>query len=202
MDTAMPPSQSAVAATRDKTASVLLLRSAALSAMLFATLSTGVAAQGDTRSTSTNPACPLLTDQELDAATGLDYGPGSPYGMGQGIFGGSTCLWGGVWNADVTKSLPQIGVVFIPPGSHGSHTEFYRGRKPEAGCTRQALRGIGDFAFADSCQSSTPSMRVYVKSGRNDVFLVVDMLSQHPLSWARPVAVALAKAAAVKAKKI
>ena len=201
MDTTLPPSQAAGDPYDLRTSVTMLLRSAALIAVLCATLFTGLAAQSDTRTTSTNPACPLLTDQELDAATGLDYGPGSAYGMGQGIFGGATCLWGGVWNADVTKSLPQIGVVFIPPGSHGSHTEFYRGRKPEAGCTREALRGIGDLAFAESCQSSTPSMRVYVKSGRNDVFLVVDMLFQHDLSWAQPVAVALAKAAALKARK-
>ena len=179
-----------------------LVRSVALTTMLSATLSTGLVAQSATRATPTNPACPLLTDQELDAATGLDYGPGDAFDhLGQGIFGGSTCLWGGVWNADAAKSLPQIGVVFIPPGSRGSHTEFYRGRKPEAGCTRETLRGVGDFAFADSCQSSSPSMRIYVKAGRNDVFLVVDMLFKRPLSWARPVAVALAKAAAPRARK-
>jgi hypothetical protein len=179
-----------------------LLRSAALTAMLSATLSTGLVAQSNARATSTNPACPLLTDQELDATTGLNYGPGEAYnGLGAGIFGGATCLWGGVWDADTAKSLPQIGVVFIPPGSHGSHTEFYRGRKPQAGCTREPVRGVGDFAFAESCQSSTPSMRVYVKAGRNEVFLVVDMLWQRQLSWARPVALALAKAAALKAKK-
>ena len=179
-----------------------LLRSAALIAMLSATLSTGLVAQNDTRATPTNPACPLLTDQELDAATGLDYGPGEAYDrMGQGIFGGATCLWGGVWNADTTKSLPMIGVVLIPPGSRGSHTDFYRGRKPGAGCTRETLSGIGDFAFADSCQSSQPSMRVYVKAGRNDVFLEVGALFERPLSWARPVAVALAKAAAPRARK-
>lgn len=179
-----------------------LLRSAALAAMLSATLSIGLVAQSNTRAPSTNPACALLTDQELDTATGLDYGPGGAYDrMGQGVFGGATCLWDAVWNADMAKSLPQIGVVFIPPGSHGSHTELYRGRKPEAGCTRETLRGVGDFAFADSCQSSSPSMRVYVKAGRNDVFLVVDMLDKRPLSWARPVAVALAKAAAPRARK-
>jgi hypothetical protein len=179
-----------------------LLRSAALTAMLSATLFTGLVAQSDTHATPTNPACPLLTDQELDAATGLDYGPGSAFDrMGIGAFGGATCLWGGVWNADSSKSLPQIGVVFMPPGSRGSHTEFYRGRNPEAGCTRETLRGVGDFAFSESCQSSSPSMRVYVKAGRNDVFLVVDMLFKRPLSWAQPVAVALAKAVAPKARK-
>lgn len=179
-----------------------LHRAVALTALLSATLSTGVVAQSDTRATPTNPACPLLTDPELDAATGLDFGPGSPFDrMGIGAFGGATCLWGGVWNADSSKSLPQIGVVFMPPGSRGSHTEFYRGRKPEAGCTRETLPGIGDFAFAESCESSSPSMRIYMKAGRNDVFLVVDMLDKRPLSWARPVAVTLAKAAAPRARK-
>jgi hypothetical protein len=180
-----------------------LLRAAALTAMLSAALSADLAAQSDARAKPANPACPLITDQELDAATGMNYGPGEGYnGLGAGIFGGATCLWGGVWNEDVAKSLPQVGVVFIPPGSRGRHTDFYRARKPEAGCTRETLRGVGDFAFAESCQSSSPSMRIYVKAGRNDVFLVVDMLFQHPLSWARPVAEALAKAAALKAKKV
>jgi hypothetical protein len=179
-----------------------LLRSAALTAMLSATLSTGLVAQSDTRAATTHPACALLTDQELDAATGLDFGPGDALDhMGQGAFGGATCLWGGVWNADTAKILPQIGVVFMPPGSRGSHTEFYRARKPAEGCTRETLRGVGDFAFAESCQSSSPSMRIYVKAGHNDVFLVVDMLKPRPLSWAQPVAVALAKAAAPRARK-
>jgi hypothetical protein len=179
-----------------------LLRSAAVTAVLCATLSMDLVAQSNTRAPSTNPACALLTDQELDAATGLDFGPGDAFDhMGQGSFAGATCLWGGVWNADSAKSLPQVGVVLMPPGSLGSHTEFYRGRKPGAGCTRETLRGIGDFAFAEACQSSSPSMRVYVKVGRNDAFIVVDMLDKRPLSWARPVAVALAKAAAPRARK-
>jgi hypothetical protein len=178
-----------------------LLRTAALTAVLSATLSAGLVAQSDKRDTPTNPACPLLTDQELDSATGLDYGPGGAIDVGQGVFGGATCLWGGVWNADTAKSLPQIGVVFIPPSSRGSHTEFYRVRPPEAGCTRETLRGIGDVAFVDSCEKAQAGVRVYVKTGRNDVFLVVDLLDKRPLSWARPVAVALAKAAAPRARK-
>jgi hypothetical protein len=177
-------------------------RLAALTAVLSASLSMGLIAQSNTGAPPTNPACPLLTDKEVDAATGLDYGPGEAFDrLGQGIFGGATCLWGGVWNADTTKSLPMIGVVFIPPGSRGSHTDYYRGRKPQVGCTRETLSGIGDFAFADSCQSSQPAMRVYVKAGRNDVFLEVSALFERPLSWARPVAVALAKAAAPRARK-
>jgi hypothetical protein len=182
-----------------------LFRSAALAATLSAMLTTGLVAQTDAGTKTANPACPLLTDRELDAVTGLNYGPGEAYNsVGQGVFGGATCLWGGVWNADTLKSLPQISVVFIPPGSHGSHTESYRGRKPDKGCTRETLRGVGDFAFAESCHSSSPStrsMRIYMKAGRNDVVLEVAALFERPLSWAQPVAVALAKAAAPRARK-
>ena len=180
-----------------------LLRSVALTAVLSATLSTGLVAQSDKPDSPTNPACSLLTDQELDTATGLDFGPAEPFAsVGRGTFGGATCLWGGVWNADTTKSLPQIGVAFIPPGPKGSNTEFYRVRKPGADCTRETLRGVGDVAFAESCQGTLPSVRVYAKAGRNDVFLSVDMIDKRrPLSWAQPVAVALAKAAVPRARK-
>jgi hypothetical protein len=177
-----------------------LRRSVALTAVLFATLFTGLVAQSAKPDTPTNPACPLLTDQDLDTATGLDYGPGDAIDLGgQDIFGGSTCLWGGM-GADPAKDLPGIGVVFIPPSSRGSHTEFYRALTPQAGCTRETLRGVGDFAFVDSCAKALAGVRVYVKTGRNDVLLVVDQLQKRPLSWAQPVAVALAKAAAPRAR--
>ena len=175
-----------------------LLRSAAFTALLSAALSMALAAQSAKGSAPTDPACPLLTDQDLDTATGMDYGPGEAINIGQGTFGGTTCLWGGM-GGDPAKDLPQVGVVFIPPGSRGSHTEFYRGRTPEAGCTRETLRGIGDIAFVDACEKAQRGVRVYVKTGRNDVFLVVDQLQKRPLSWAQPVAVALAKAAARRA---
>jgi hypothetical protein len=177
-----------------------ILRSTALTGVLSATLFTGLVAQSDKRDPPRSPACPLLLDQELDTASGLDYGPGSAIDIGQGAFGGSTCLWGGM-GADPTKDLPQIGVVFIPPGSLGSHTEYYRARTPEAGCTRETLSGVGDLAFVDSCEKTQRGVRVYVKTGRNDVFLVVDQLQKRPLSWAQPVAVALAKVAAPRARK-
>lgn len=177
--------------------------SAAFAAVLSATLSGGLVAQSDQPGSRTNPACALLTDQELHDATGLDFGPAQAFDkVGQGVFGGATCLWDGVWNEDSAKSLPQIGVSFIPPKPRGSNTEYYLARKPEAGCTRETLRGVGDLAFADICQGTLPSVRVYLKAGRNDVFLSVDMIDKRrPLSWAQPVAVALAKAAALKAKK-
>jgi hypothetical protein len=177
-----------------------LARPAALIALLWAALSPSLAAHSDTRDTATNAACPLLTDQDLDTATGLDYGPAAPIDlMGHGIFGGSTCLWGGM-GANPAMDLPQVGVVFIPPSSRGSHTEFYRVRTAEAGCTREMLRGVGEVAFVESCEKAQRGVRVYVKTGRNDIFLVVDQLEKRPLSWAQPVAVALAKAAAPRAR--
>ena len=180
-----------------------LLRSIAFTAALSATLSNDLIAQSDEPGSRTNPACALLTDQDLDDATGLDFAPGEAFDkVGTGVFGGATCLWGGVWNEDSAKSLPQIGVAFIPPGPRGSNTEYYLARKPEAGCTRETLRGLGGVAFADSCQGTLPSVRVYLKAGRNDVFLSVDMIdNRRPLSWAQPIAVTLAKAAAPRARK-
>jgi hypothetical protein len=177
-----------------------LVRSAIFTAVLAAMLCPGLVAQSTPGVAPTNPACPLLTDQDLDTATGLDYGPGAGIDISQGAFGGATCLWGGI-GADPAMDLPQIGVVFMPPSSRGSHTEFYRGRPPEAGCTRETLRGVGDLAFVDACEKAQAGVRVYVKTGRTDVFLVVDQLQKRPLSWARPVAVALAKAVVPRAHK-
>ena len=177
--------------------------SMAMAAALSATLSAALAGQSDSPDSRTNPACALLTVQELDDATGLTFGPGEAFDkVGQGAFGGATCLWGGVWDQDSSKSLPQIGVSFIPPGPRGSNTEYHLARKPDAGCTRETLRGVGDVAFADSCQGTLPSVRVYFKAGRNDVFLSVEMIDKRrPLTWAQPIAVALAKAAVVRARK-
>jgi len=180
-----------------------LFNSAILAVALSAMLSAELVGQSDDPNSRTNPACALLTDQEVDQATGLNFDPGEAFDkVGQGVFGGATCLWGGVWNQDSAKSLPQIGVSFIPPKPQGSNTEYYKARKPDAGCTRQALQGVGDLAFADTCQGTLLSVRVYLKAGRNDVFLSVDLIDKrHQLSWAQPVAIALAKAAAQKAKK-
>lgn len=180
-----------------------LFPSAVLTTVLSATLSAALVAQSDDPNSRTNPACALLTDQDLDDATGLDFGPGEAFDkVGQGVFGGATCLWGGIWNEDPAKSLPQIGVSFIPPRPRGSNTEYYLARKPQAGCTREKLPGVGDVAFADTCEGTLPSVRVYLKAGRNDVFLSVDIIDKRrPLTWARPIALTLAKAAALKAKQ-
>lgn len=181
-----------------------LLPAAVLTVVLSATLSAELVAQTDDPNSRTNPACALLTQQELHDATGLDFGPAQPFDkVGKGVFGGATCLWGGVWNQDSAKSLPMIGVSFIPPRPRGSNTEYHLARKPQAGCTRETLRGLGDLAFADTCEGTlAPSVSVYLKAGRNDVFLSVGMIDERrPLSWARPIALTLAKAAAQKAKK-
>lgn len=149
-----------------------------------------------------NPSCLLVSDQEIDAATGMDYDEGMDVDvLGEGIFGGATCLWGGR-SMVPGNDRPQIAVVFIPPGPRGSYTDFWRSRKPQPGCTRETLRGVGDFAIAETCDGKLKRSGVYLKVGRNDLYVSVDWLDDKPLSWAPPVVLAVAKAAAPRAKKL
>lgn len=172
------------------------IRAAAL-ALAVATQSADLVAQSAKRDTPADPACTLLMEQEIDAVTGLDYGPGQAVNVGQGSFGGTTCLWDTGAVPVGGKIQPQVGIVFMPQGRQGSHTEFYRSRKPGAGCTHEPLSGVGDVAFTETCKDG---VRVYVKTGKNDIFVVVDMLYDRTPAWAQPVAVALAKAAAPRAR--
>ncbi|HET6578368.1 MAG TPA: hypothetical protein VFG66_08595 [Gemmatimonadales bacterium] len=168
-----------------------LIRSAALAAILAGTGSADLVAQSDKRDASANPACTLLMEQEIDAATGLDYGPGEALNAGEEGFGGTTCLWDTGPVPVGGKIQPQVGIVFMP--------RFYGSGKPRAGCTREPLRGVGDVAFTESCKDG---VQVYVKTGKNDFFVSVDILSDshRTPAWAQPVAVALAKAAAPRAR--
>ena len=177
-----------------------ITRAAALAlALPLAATPAALAAQAAKADAPGNPVCGLVQVKEIDAATGLAYREGMDIDvLGEGIFGGATCLWGGASIAQ--EDMPQIGVVFIPPGPRGSYTEFWRKRKPEPDCTRETLRGIGDVAFAETCGGRLPRAKVYVKTGRNDLFVTVDRLEERPLAWAGPVARAVAKAAAPRAR--
>src|SRR5687767_10523435 len=84
---------------------------AAILALAFqgvATLTAELAAQA-APGTSTNRACALLTDQEIDAATGLDYDEADPVDD-PGLAGTASCLWGGASFAP-GASRPQLGVM-------------------------------------------------------------------------------------------
>jgi hypothetical protein len=159
------------------------------------------AAQGSppARQESTNPACTLLTGEELSTAAGRHYGKGTPGDeLGEGLGGGASCQWGG---ADFFpgEDPPMVSVVFIPAATGGSYTERQLGRKPIGKCTRETLRGIGELAFMEFCERDR-GPAIYAKTGRNDILVQVDSEKDKPLGPARAAAIAIAKAVAPKAR--
>jgi hypothetical protein len=162
-------------------------------------LTTHLVAQGAPGAgTPTNPACELLTDQEIDAATGVDYDEADPVDDPSFRAGTSSCLWGGASFAP-GASRPQLGVMrtqMLPTAVNAP----FPAAPPRAGCTREDLRGIGDKAYLDTCEKSRGPM-AYVKVGRNRLMLQLDPERGKPLASAKPALIALAKAAAARAKE-
>jgi hypothetical protein len=146
-----------------------------------------------------NPACPLVTEKEVEAATGLDYEPGEDFvELDEGVGGKATCVWGG---PGMVKDLPEIGVLFFPASARGSHTEARAKWKLRAECTREPVRGVGDRAFVETCGGSISSASVYARTGSSDVAVQVYLKRGESMaSPVKSVAIALAKAAAARAK--
>jgi hypothetical protein len=149
--------------------------------------------------TSPNPACALLSTAEVRRATAKNYDDGSEGdALGEGAGGGASCQWG-VPSFRPGADLPLLSLVFIPKPPNGSHTEKALKAKPFPGCTRETLRGIGDLAFVETCERSRGPV-AYVKTGPNDLIVQADPEEGKPLASAKPVIIAVAKAAAVKAR--
>jgi hypothetical protein len=85
---------------------------------------------------SANRACALLTDKEIDAATGLDYGAAEPVDD-PGPSGTASCLWGGASFAP-GASRPQLGVMLTQMLPRAVNAQF-PAAPPPAGCTRETL---------------------------------------------------------------
>ena len=145
-----------------------------------------------------NRACALLTDQEIDAATGLDYDAAEPVDD-PGPSGTASCLWGGASFAP-GASRPQLGVMLTQMLPSAVDAPF-PAAPPPAGCTRETLGGVGDKAYLERCEGSR-GLRANVKAGRNRMMLQLDPESGKPLESAKPALVALAKAAAQRARGI
>ncbi len=187
-----------------------LIRAAAL-ALTFqqaASLTATLAAQGaGGAARPPNPACALVAEKEVEAATGLDYGPGEDLvELDEGVGGKATCVWGG---PGLVNDLPEIGVFFYPASARGSNTEGRAKVKLRAECTREPVRGVGDGAFVEICGGSMSSASVYAltsasvyaRTGKSDI--AVQAYLKRGESMASPiksVAIALAKAAAARAK--
>ena len=174
-----------------------LLRATALALAIqqAASLTAELAAQGAGRAaTPSNAACALLTEKDVEAATGLDYGPGEHFDELNVGPDKATCVW-------VVEDLPEIGIDFFPAGAGGSRTEARAKVKPRAQCTRASVRGVGDLAFAETCEGRISSASVYARTGRSDIAVVVYLKPGESMaSPIKPVAIALAKAAAARAK--
>ena len=186
-----------------------LIRSAALAVALPALMTAPeLAAQGSAgRGNATGSACALVTQKEVEAATAMDYRPG--YEIEQeyeSIEGGATCMWGGPWGGLsaagvlVREDLPEINVTFIAAGARGSHTERRRKLRLAPGCSRESVRGVGDDAFAEICDGKLYGVSVYARTGSNDVLVSAYAMKGFAKAAVKPAAIALAKAAAVRAK--
>lgn len=180
-----------------------LIRAAVL-ALAFqqaASLTAELAAQGaGGAARPPNPACPLVTEKEVEAATGLDYGPGEDFDeLYEGVGGKATCVWGGP--SLMGEDLPEIGVLFFPASARGSHTEARAKLKLLADCTRESVRGVGDRAFVETCGGAISSASVHARTGTSDVAVQVYLKRGESMaSPVKSVAIALAKAAAARAK--
>ncbi|HET8624546.1 MAG TPA: hypothetical protein VFM14_13365 [Gemmatimonadales bacterium] len=179
------------------------IRAAALTLTLLpaATLSAELAAQGDGRSAApANLPCSLVTEKEVEAATGMDYTPGDPIEPEyENIEGGATCMWGGP-GGFMGEDRPEINITFIAASARGSYTERRRTQRLGPGCTREPVRGVGDAAFAQICEGRLYGVNVFARTGKSDV--LVSAYAMHGLSKAavKPAAIALARTAAARAK--
>jgi hypothetical protein len=180
-----------------------LIRAATLALALqqAATLALELAAQGEAGAGPNDPACPLVTEKEVEAATGLDYGPGEDIEQEyEWIDGGATCMWGGP--SMLKEDLPEIHVTFIAASARGSYTGRRHKQRPAQGCTRESVRGVGDGGFAELCDGKLFGVSVYARTGNHDVVVRVYHLTPMSKASVKPAAIALAKAAAARARGI
>jgi hypothetical protein len=189
-----------------------LIRAAALALTLqqAATVVTELAAQSDGGSApSTNPGCALVTEKEVEAATGLDYDPGYALeGKYESIPGGATCQWGGPGGGLSATGIvfrddkPEVVVTLIAGSPRGNYTEWQRKQPLLQGCTREPARAVGGDAFAEVCERAPYGVSVYARTGNRDVLVRVHHYERKGWSKAsvKPTAIALAKVAVARAK--
>ena len=144
-----------------------------------------------------SPACDLLTADDVRQATGRqEYGEGDTGDMpGEGVGGGTSCQWDRQGNSG--ERVPMVGVVLIPRAK--GYMDGRKAAKPRAGCTREEVSGLGEYAFFEVCpkQSELP---LFVKTrGSSDLVVTMQVRSFDPAAL-KPQVVALAKVAVAKVK--
>ena len=180
-----------------------LIRAAALALALQqpATASAALAAQGSGSSDSpTGGACALVTEKEVEAATGMDYPPGEEIEQEyEHIEGGATCMWGGPGGI-MGEDLPEINITLVRTSARGSYTERRRKQRLAPGCTREPVRRVGDVAFAQICEKGLYGVNVVARTGSNDVLVSAYAMKGLAKAAVKPAAIALARAAAARAR--
>lgn len=141
------------------------------------------------------PACALLSVAEVRTITGRpeypDFVDGDPDGDGAG--GGSSCQYGGASMMPGVHA-PLLSVVLI---KGKDWTARSRSGTLPAGCQREAVAGVGDEAFFESCPASRlkRSAPLYVRAGTNDLILQMDVEPPATEAAVRQTVIAIAKAA-------
>jgi len=155
--------------------------------------------------TSQNPACAVLTVDEVRKITGFQgYNRPSPGDdVGQGAGGGASCQYQAPafaiddrGNPTAPQKGPLLSIVLIE-GRNYTQTVPLR-----QGCKKEAVAGVGDAAFFEVCPASKLSRTapLYVKVGTKDFLFQLDIQAPDTDATLRPKLLALARAAVAKVK--
>lgn len=164
-----------------------------------------VPALAQLRGSGQNPACAILTVEEVRTITGFEgYNRPSPGDdLGEGVGGGASCQYEAPLfamdsrgNAIKSAKGPLLSVVLI---EGKNYTQTFAVRQ---GCKKDPVAGVGDMAFFHVCPSSKlpRSSPLYVKAGARDFLFQIDIQAPDTDATLRPKLIALAKAAAAKPK--
>jgi hypothetical protein len=147
---------------------------------------------------SANPACTLLSTAEIRAASGQNYDEGSEGdALGEGLGGGASCQWGGP-RFGPGEDQPLLSLVLVPI-KKGSMTEWNLKQPARKGCARDKLGGVGEVAYFETCGDRRGPV-AYAKAGAWDVVVQMDAEPPATAASVRPAIIAVAKAAAAKAR--
>ena len=151
---------------------------------------------------SSNPACNILSPEELRTITGYpgyrQPSPGDAPGAGAG--GGASCQYQGGLAVDpkgkaVNEKGPLISLVVI------DGRDYTNTRPIPRGCKNEAVSGVGDAAFFEVCPSAGAPTRtpvLFVKTGTKDLIVQMDIDPPDTAATTQAKLIAVAKAAVAK----
>jgi hypothetical protein len=142
-----------------------------------------------------NPACTLLTLDEIREASGQSYDSGDPGDELEGGFGRASCQWGGA-SFMPGKEKPMLSLVLVP-NTKGSYAAGAVNAALRKGCAREKLSGVGDVAFMETCEKDR-GPAAFANAGKWDLIVQMDVVPSATAASVKPAIVAVAKAAAAR----